>query len=259
MTTVEQALTRTGLYRPTRNLYQRLLNRAYYNERRQGRVFYGQFVKPGNLVFDLGANKGLMSEMFLELGAKVVAVEPIPDLAALIRSRYRVATLHVEAVAVGAEPGEATMRLGVDSIHSTISDEWVGRVEQDIWPDRWAGAITVPVTTLDDLIGRHGIPQFVKIDVEGFEDHVLNGLTTPVRALSFEFQCPALDMAQRCLDRLDELGNYRFRYSAGESLAFLPGDWMPAAALMEKLETRRENFPVTHGDVYAVHRHSWNS
>jgi isopentenyl phosphate kinase len=34
---------------------------------------------------------------------------------------------------------------------------------------------------------------------------------------------------------------------------------MPAAALMEKLETRRENVPVTHGDVYAVHRHSWNS
>jgi FkbM family methyltransferase len=43
------------------------------------------------------------------------------------------------------------------------------------------------MTTLDELIGKHGVPVFIKIDVEGFEEAVLQGLSQPVRALSFEF------------------------------------------------------------------------
>jgi FkbM family methyltransferase len=259
MTAVEQALTRTGLYKPTRDLYQRLLNRAYFNERREGRRFYSQFVDPGDLVFDLGANRGLMSEMFLELGAKVLALEPIPDLAAKIRARYPAKGLWVEAVAVGDAIGEATLHLGADPIHSSISEEWIDRAG-DVWPGRWKGTITVPVTTMDALISEHGTPEFVKIDVEGFEDRVLAGLNHPIRALSFEFQCPALDMTMRCLTRLSLLGTYRYQFSAGETLAFMSSRWLTAPELMEVLELRRESNPVTHGDVYARNlSYSWNS
>jgi FkbM family methyltransferase len=230
MTAVEQALTRTGLYKPTRDLYQRLLNRAYFNERREGRRFYSQFVDPGDLVFDLGANRGLMSEMFLELGAKVLALEPIPDLAAKIRARYPAKGLRVEAVAVGDAIGEATLHLGADPIHSSISEEWIDRAG-DVWPGRWKGTITVPVTTMDALISEHGTPEFVKIDVE-----------------------------MRCLTRLSLLGTYRYQFSAGETLAFMSSRWLTAPELMEVLELRRESNPVTHGDVYARNlSYSWNS
>ena len=51
----------------------------------------------------------------------------------------------------------------------------------------------MPVTTLDRLIAQHGVPSFIKIDVEGFEDQVLAGLTHPVPALSFEFTTIARD------------------------------------------------------------------
>jgi hypothetical protein len=52
---------------------------AYWAEVRKIREFYRPFVKPGSLVFDIGANRGVHTREFLALGARVVAVEPIPE------------------------------------------------------------------------------------------------------------------------------------------------------------------------------------
>lgn len=250
--TAERALCLARLYRPARNTYQHLFNRPYVAYRRAGRLFYGQFVKPGDLVFDTGANRGLMSEMFLELGAHVIAIEPHPDLAATIQRRYGNRRLVVEQCAVGDQPGTATLHLGTDDLHSSISDEWVARVrEHDELPDRWIDTFDVPVSTLDDLISRHGEPAFIKIDIEGFEDKALAGLSRPVRGMSFEYQCPALDMTERCLARLAQLGAYEYQVAGGEQLAFMAPEWTTATGVMERLTALREREPVTHGDVYA--------
>jgi 16S rRNA A1518/A1519 N6-dimethyltransferase RsmA/KsgA/DIM1 with predicted DNA glycosylase/AP lyase activity len=45
------------------------------------REFYRPFIPKGSLVFDIGANVGEYTQAFLDLGARVVAVEPNPDLA----------------------------------------------------------------------------------------------------------------------------------------------------------------------------------
>jgi hypothetical protein len=57
--------------------------RSYYQPRQQARRFFRPFVPTDGLVFDLGANRALRAELFLELGARVVAVEPIPRLTEL--------------------------------------------------------------------------------------------------------------------------------------------------------------------------------
>ena len=51
----------------------------------------------------------------------------------------------------------------------------------------WADHAVVPVTTLDALIDRYGLPAFCKIDVEGFEEAVVRGLSRPIPSVSFEF------------------------------------------------------------------------
>jgi hypothetical protein len=85
---VKQAAISIGLYRPARLLH-RALVRSEREDFRAGVAFYGQFVRPGNLCFDIGANIGTKTEMLLALGAKVVSIEPQPDLVREVRARGR--------------------------------------------------------------------------------------------------------------------------------------------------------------------------
>ncbi len=73
------------------------------------------------------------------------------------------------------------------------------------------------MTTLDALIETHGIPAFVKIDVEGFEGEALAGMTRPVEVLSFEFTTIQREVAQACIARCAALGFRRYNAAIGES------------------------------------------
>ncbi|GAA1303326.1 FkbM family methyltransferase [Pseudonocardia xinjiangensis] len=219
--------------------------------------FYGQFLGPGDIAFDIGAHVGSRVRAWRKLGARVIAVEPQPDCLRVLRlffGRDRGVTIVPEAV--GARAGRA--QLGLSTATPTVSSmsrDWIESVTTDssFARVRWDRAVEVEVATLDDLIATHGEPAFCKIDVEGFEVDVLRGLTRPLRGLSFEYLPPAHDAALAALDLVEQLGaaagGYEYNYSPIETMRFAGDRWLDAAELVSLLERFR---PLGRsGDVYA--------
>jgi len=231
--------------------------RIYYGDRSRAAAMdrlHGGLVRRGDLVFDIGAHVGDRVASFRRLGARIVAVEPQPALVKVLKLFYgRRADVAIEAVAVGREVGTADMMINSDNpTVSTASPEFVSAArDAPGWEtQRWIRSVAVPVTTLDALIDKYGTPVFIKIDVEGFEEEALLGLSRAVKALSFEFTLIQRDVALACIARCIALGFVRFNAALGESQTFVNAEWMDGEAIARWLT----GLPIAanSGDIYAA-------
>ena len=228
----------------------------YYGWQQRGRppamdALYARFVKSGDLVFDIGAHVGDRVAAFRRLGAKVVAVEPQRALNFVIGMMFsRDDRVVIERVAVGRNTGDVRLMINTDNpTISTASNAFI-HAAQDApgWQGQhWDKSIRVPMTTLDTLIAEHGVPAFIKIDIEGFEEEALMGLTQPVAALSFEFTTIQRDVARACINRCLALGMTLFNAAIGESQTL--GHWRSAEAIGRWLDELPHE--ANSGDIYA--------
>lgn len=215
-------------------------------------AFYRQFIRPGDLVFDVGAHVGNRTAAFRELGARVVAIEPQETCLRELRRRWA-DDPHVTIVPMGVSdaPGEAQMHVATASTVSTLSDEWqeVAEASGRFTGITWEPGPRVRLTTLSALVEEYGVPVFCKIDVEGFESRVLAGLDRPIGVVSIEWVPENPRNNDASLARLAELGAREFNLSIGESNALDLPEWVDLDALRARLDQAAGT--GTFGDVYA--------
>ena len=222
---IKAVARQTGLYRQARWAYRHVLNRDDLHRFKLERALYRPFIRPGDLCYDVGANYGVKTEVFLSLGALVVAFEPQPDCYDELRSRNPAAIAVNRAV--GSRPGRAVMYVDPHRTGSSLLSDWRTDSER---------TIEVAVTTLDAAIDEYGCPSFCKIDVEGLEFDVLQGLHRTIPTLTFEFTRRRLSTALSCLDYLDALGTLEINFTPKDTPRFISEQWMTSHAARRFLE-----------------------
>jgi len=203
----------------------------------------------GVLIFDVGANIGDKTARFVANGARVVCFEPVPQCLNELRSRFEGHPLvTIVPCALGSSLGTLPMSICSSATTiSTFSDDWKqGRFSDMVWDE----TLDVPVQPLDAAISEYGLPDYCKIDVEGFELAVLQGLSRPIPVLSFEFASEALSQTAACLERLEKLGYRRFNVAYGEFAVMRHNHWLGAEELMAELREHRS--ALVWGDIYAA-------
>jgi FkbM family methyltransferase len=216
-------------------------------------AFYSQLISPNDLVFDVGANVGNRTKIFLRLGARVVAFEPQSACANLLQQELGTQPgFRLVRKALGGKVGNAELRLGTAHVLATMSETWMhatqatGRFGSESWQSREQ----IAVTTLDEVIREFGAPSFAKIDVEGYEPEVLAGLSQPLRSGSVEFAVETFDGILWCMDRLCSLHAYEFQFSARETMRFAWTQWLDLAQARSALARLAQEDKYAWGDLY---------
>jgi len=212
----------------------------------QETVFYRRLLagKHQPRVFDVGANRGEKTQIFLNLGASVVCIDPEPSCARLLQRRFASYSQRIVVLctALASREGDATMFVHQSgSGYNTLDPQWAAKVSGEAGRD--PASITVETRTLDALIRSFGRPDYIKIDVEGYEADVLSGLHQRIPLITFEVNLP--DFARQgmeCIEILASLDphahfNYFVSCAQGE---VLPAP-LPAAEFADLFSSLKES------------------
>lgn len=248
---LRQLLRKTGLSAWARRRKERRRFREFTAHDEACKRFYAEFIRPGDLVFDVGANMGNRTKPFLALGAKVIAFEPQQSCADFLAEQLAGRDDFVLVrKALGSAPGRAEMLISNAHTLSTLSRDWVDATQSSgrFAGYEWQRTQQVEITTLDAAIAEYGKPSFVKIDVEGFEYEVLSGLSQPVDALSIEYAAEFLPRTLQCIDHVEKLApKVDFQFAQGEDMIFAFDHWVDRDTLVSLL---RRLDSKDFGDVY---------
>jgi len=251
------SLIRTAMYHRLKasrvyDAYWTFANRRILEQRDSEVRFYRRLLQGlprRGLIFDIGANHGAKTDVFLRLGASVLAVDPDETNQTILRQKflqYRWIKKPVTIVGMAVSDTKGHTAMWVDSPGSaknTLSSKWVETLRED---ERRFGhtlefgqRMEVETVTLEDLIAANGTPFFVKIDVEGLEPSVIRGLCRPVPYLSFEVNLPEFaPEGLECIERLRALApNGAFNYAVECDAGLELKEWLRGEDFSNVLKT----------------------
>ena len=140
------------------------------------------------MYFDIGANIGMWSLQNINLCDKIIAIEASPITFQKLVNNCKNDKITLVNYAVCDNNGNDITfyhAVNADTI-STINKKWLTDESSRFFNYTPYTEITCKTITIDKLIEQYGVPEFIKIDVEGGEYECIRSLTQKVKLLSFE-------------------------------------------------------------------------
>lgn len=194
-------------------------------------------------ILDIGANIGKTIDVFLKHADKIVAFEPNPSLYRNLTEVYKNRAI-IDGRGVSDTVGKKTFKISNANTISTFSDDWVYNsrfTNQYVWNEE----VVVETTTLDNIIDEYGIPDYIKIDVEGHEFEVLGAFTKLLdnTIISFEWAEEQKNKIEETIKHIYDLGYNNFYYTEADEVLFEDTiQWSPFESmdLISKLDSNRK-------------------
>lgn len=133
---------------------------------------FKKLIDPNDIIADVGANIGLTSMLFSKLGKRVISFEPSPGTYKILTENIKNNNIH-NVVPVNIGVGDENK---ASTITFASNNRSGGFVSEQTRPREGHTTENIVIKKLDDLWGEYEERlDFVKIDVEGFEGHVIRG------------------------------------------------------------------------------------
>lgn len=201
--------------------------------------FYSKLIHKNSLCFDVGANVGLKSIVFLKNGARVIAFEPqkncIPSLQK-IDNKYSNFKFLSKGIDITA--GKRELHLSNYSEIATFSETFKNTYNGDYI--QWNKKETVETLTINDCIESFGIPEFCKIDIEGYECEIIRSLKYNIPIIEFEFLAGFLNKVLQLIELISDK-NTRFNYTKNENSKFEIKEWIDSVQFIKIIKTFPNN------------------
>ena len=176
------------------------------------------------MFFDIGANIGKWSLANVNNCEKIISIEASPNtFSNLINNtsnNQKIIPLNY-AVCNSDKEFIEFYNCSADTL-STINKDWLDSEKSRFYKQYKYDIITCKTITIDKLIRDYGIPELIKIDVEGGEIECVSSLTQKVNNVCFEWASETNDITFKCIDYLETLGYTEFAIQFEDNYTYRP-------------------------------------
>ena len=197
------------------------------------------------MYFDIGSNIGNWSLSNLNNCDKIIAVEASPNtfknLLININDNSKITCLNYAVC--NSQEEYVTFYDCIANTVSTINREWLDSENSRFYRQFSYNTIKCKPITIDKLIEIYGVPELIKIDVEGGEFETISSLTKKINNLCFEWASETNEITFKCIDYLQKLGYKDFSIQYEDNYTYRPNiytDSITVKKLLNKTTPKKE-------------------
>ena len=177
------------------------------------------------MFFDIGANIGNWSLANINLCDKIISIEASPITFNRLVNNCKNDKITFLNYAVCNNNGNDIIfyhATNSDTL-STINKDWLTEPSSRFYSEPYKELICKTIT-IDKLIEKYGLPDLIKIDVEGGEYECITSLTQKIKLICFEWASETNTITLNCIDHLFNLGYTQYYIQNKDDYIFRPQD-----------------------------------